>query len=637
MKIKQHWALASILIAHITLSLVYATSVPLWDSYDGPYHYSTARYISLTGTYPNSSQTKHVDYIPQFSLYYVLAGIAMSPIRSTDKVEPELNPGGAWRRLYIYDPRAHEFPYQGTAAAVFLGRLLSIVLGTLAVACTWFIAKNLFPQRPAIGLTATLLHAFWPLSTFIGSVITNDIAVGLAGSVVLWLVSRLVASYRVIPLQMSKQVAYMPQAYNLATQKQRATIWFAILIAILAGVLSKSNGVALVGFGLPIAIWAFIRTCRQRPSIASIILLILSFLALLIYFFPYGDYLPLLYLKVRAVRYSLYDSIFNPTESLFMTLPTLIRTKLIHPNLIRYIPDYIFGIFGSVSLFMPTSWYQIARVSSLIPVFGLLLAKRRGYQARHIWLLGNAFFWMCFIAFVPSLLYNDFWQSFQARYFLPAWSALMLLIVIGLDSLPRFMRRSAMLSVVGAVCLVGLMTPIVVMRAAYNKPTFVSDRLTYSYPTQMATSLRFAESGLFGPSDMIELFGVSIARDRLVIDPARIVYADDAESWQARMRGEPMIELDWRVIKKPSANYTVQIEGVTTNGEAVPLLRAIPGYGKFPTVLWTSGDQFRERIRLPEQNLTAIRLQWMNGSTGQALESNCPQKNYCEFALPVAK
>lgn len=213
----------------------------------------------------------------------------------------------------------------------------------------------------------------------------------------------------------------------------------------------------------------------------------------------------------------------------------------------------------------------------------------------------------------------------------------MLLIVIGLDSLPRFMRRPAMLIVVGVVCLVGLMTPIVVMRAAYNKPTFVSDRLTYSYPTQMATSLRFAESGIFGPSDMIELFGVSVARDRLVIDPARIVYADDAESWQARMRGEPMIELDWRVIKKPSANYTVQIEGVTTNGEAVPLLSAIPGYGKFPTALWTSGDQFRERIRLPEQNLTAIRLQWMNGATGQALESNCPQKNYCEFVLPVAK
>ncbi len=600
---------------------VYATSVPLWDSYDGPYHYSTARYISLNGTYPNSSQTKHVDYIPQFSLYYVLAGIAMSPIRSTDKVEPELNPGGAWRRLYIYDPHAHEFPYQGTAAAVFLGRLLSIVLGTLAVACTWFIAKNLFPNRPAIGLTATLLHAFWPLSTFIGSVITNDIAVALAGSVVLWLISRLVATYRDGRL------------------KRHSPTWFAIGLAIVAGVLSKNSGIALIGFAIPILLWFLLRVYRKNIKRAILFMAGLCLLLVILYIFPYrqyADYFPLLYLRVRAIR----DTIFGGSEnnsSILSSLPMLIRTKLIHPNLIRYIPDYIFGIFGSVSLFMPTSWYQIARVSSLIPIFGLLLAKRRGYQARHIWLLGNAFFWMCFIAFVPSLLYNDFWQSFQARYFLPAWSALMLLIVIGLDSLPRFMRRPAMLSVVGAVCLVGLMTPIVVMRAAYNKPTFVSDRLTYSYPTQMTTSLRFAESSLFGPSDMIELFGVSVARDRLVIDPARIVYADDAESWQARMRGEPMLELDWRVIKKPAATYTVQIEGVTTNGEAVPLLSAIPGYGKFPTALWTSGDQFRERIRLPEQNLTAIRIQWMNGATGQALESNCPQKNYCEFALPVAK
>lgn len=615
--------MACILTAHIALSLVYATTIPWWESYDAPYHYSIARYISLNKSYPNSSQSKHYTYIPQFSLYYVLAGIAMSPIQNTDTVEPELNPGGAWRRIYLYDPTANTFPYQGTAAAVFMGRLVSIALGTLAIVCTWFIGRNLFPQRPSIALTAALLHAFWPLSTFIGSVVTNDIGVALAGSVMLWLISRLVASYRDARL------------------KRHSPTWVAIGLAILAGMLSKNSGIALIGFALPLAILAFIQTCRRHPKLAAFIIIGLVILGLIIYFFPYGDYAPLLYLRVTAIRDAIFGGGVNNSPSLLSSLPTLISTKLLHPNLLRYVPDFIFGIFGSVSLFMPSTWYQIARVSVLLPVAGLLLAKRRGYAMRPIWLLGNAFFWVCFVAFMPSLLYNDFWQSFQARYFLPAWSALMLLIVIGLDSLPGRIRRPALLGVIGSICLVSLMTPIVVMHQAYSKPSFVADRFTYSYVPQVPVSLKFAEASSLGQNDSgnvsIELFGVSLAQGRLTIDPARLTHADDAESLKLRMQGTPMLELDWRALRKPDGNYRVKIDGIAANGDIIALLDAIPGYGKFATPKWNSGDQFRERIALPTQPLKAIRVQWLNNDTSQPLNSNCPQISYCEMTLPVPK
>ncbi len=609
--------MACILTAHIALSLVYATTIPWWESYDAPYHYSIARSISLNKSYPNSSQSKHYTYIPQFSLYYVLAGIAMLPIQNTDAVEPELNPGGAWRRIYLYDPAANTFPYQGTAAAVFMGRLVSITLGTLAIVCTWLIGRNLFPQRPAIALTAALLHAFWPLSTFIGSVVTNDIGVALAGSVMLWLISRLVASYRDGRLQ------------------RHSPTWVAIGLAILAGMLSKNSGIALIGFALPLAILAFIQTCRRHQKLAAFITVGLVILGLVIYFFPYGDYAPLLYLRVTGIRDAIFGGGVNNSPSLLSSLPTLISTKLLHPNLLRYVPDFIFGIFGSVSLFMPTTWYQIARVSVLLPVAGLLIAKRRGHSMRNIWLLGNAFFWVCFVAFMPSLLYNDFWQSFQARYFLPAWSALMLLIVVGLDSLPNRIRRPALLVVIGSICLVSLMTPIVVMRQAYSKPSFVADRLTYSYVPQIPLALKFAETGLLGATDSIELFGVSLAQGRLPIDPARLTYADDADSLKLRMQGEPMLELDWRALRQPAGNYRIKIDGITANGEKVALLDAIPGYGKFATTQWASGDQFRERIKLPAQPLTTIQVQWLNNDTSQPLNSNCPQISYCQIIFSV--
>jgi hypothetical protein len=593
-----------ILCAHVVLGWLYAMNVPWWESYDAPIHYRYARFLALNRAIPREPVSRLVPFIPnQPPLYYGLVATVISPLDLSADIEPELNPGGAWRRIYLYDPALNDIRTSPVGLSVFMGRMVSLLLGTVAVACTYLAARNFFPNRPFVRLAATLLHAFWPLSTFVGSIISNDVAVACGGSLTLWAVSRF---YRQSLSPTIKQ-----------TIINSAIVGFAFIFTIF----SKANGYALLPFLATLILPAAGQLMRRRPMLAmGFILLGVAGAVASVFIIP-----ETIVNRIKQDQSLFEDTLGSVGGSPIVAIFRLTGAKLLQPTLLRYVPDFMFGIFGSGSLYMPITWYQIARVSYLLPIVGLFFAPRKGFRASRLVMLASMLFWFMLVAILPTVLKNELWQSFQARYFLPAYSAVMILFAVGIYALPARVAKIAQAYVLGGVVLVGIMIPWVVMQLNYaRKPSFVADRFTYSYTAQKNIALRFGES--------IELFGVTVPKDKLEIEAERLTFADDAEGFMARMNNVPVIELDWRALRKPADNYTLRIEAIVGQNAPQVVYNGIPGYQKFPTTHWTTGDQFRERVILPNRDVTAINISWYD-PVNEALPTNCPQSTYCVVNL----
>ena len=75
--------------------------------------------------------------------------------------------------------------------AVHLVRLLSVVIGALAVLFTYLIGLLIAPKHREVAVVAMILHAFWPQFLFNSSVITNDVLAATMGSIVTYCLVRL--------------------------------------------------------------------------------------------------------------------------------------------------------------------------------------------------------------------------------------------------------------------------------------------------------------------------------------------------------------------------------------------------------------------------------------------------------------
>lgn len=155
-------------------------------------------------------------------LYYILGALTTSWIDTSDNLKPIPNPwfvdkyrGGA--NIAIHSD-AEAFPYRGSVLAVHVARLLSVVMGTVTVIFTYLMAGLIFPRRRDILLGATAFLAFAPQFLFMGSFVTNDIAVAMFSSIALYFLLRMV---------LQEPRWYVPLAFAL-------TLFLAILTKITA-------------------------------------------------------------------------------------------------------------------------------------------------------------------------------------------------------------------------------------------------------------------------------------------------------------------------------------------------------------------------------------------------------------------
>lgn len=280
--------LLAIVAIFILTTLIESLSIPLFEGPDEQRHYAYARYMVNNHSLPPRVKNwwNEMDYVSyqigqetgQPPLYYIPVAILTAWLPHADDVDPLvvrnwfaryndewLLPNDNYNK-YVHG-LAEQFPYQGVALAVHLGRLVSIVAGACTLLAVYGIGRTVAPSHPAVALLGTALVAGVPGFIFIHSFITNDAFVIL---------------FATLSIGVALRIAR--EGYSLK---------LAILGGLFSGLtaLSKLNGIWVAGI-VWLALLAFAFIHRREKSFWSVLpALLLSigvWLALTGWWFAFG-------------------------------------------------------------------------------------------------------------------------------------------------------------------------------------------------------------------------------------------------------------------------------------------------------------------------------------------------------------
>ncbi len=199
----EHRGLAAVVLLYLGLAVLYGVTIPIFESPDAGGHYAyiheltEGRGLPVQGTPSGERVTGYVASHPP--LYYALcAALSFWNTADTDFLD------WAWRNPYhangfpdsvgnknwLVHTEAESFPWRSTPLTVHIARLVSALLGAVAVVGTYGTAWEL-GQRKGLALGAAALTAFNPMFVFTGARVANDAAVAAFGSLVIWGAARL--------------------------------------------------------------------------------------------------------------------------------------------------------------------------------------------------------------------------------------------------------------------------------------------------------------------------------------------------------------------------------------------------------------------------------------------------------------
>jgi hypothetical protein len=188
------WLLGIILSLYLLITMGYGMVNPLFEAPDEHHHFFTANYIAENGRLPiaDLQNEKLRQEAAQPPLYYLLGSLLTAPLESTQIPlwhNPQANIGDASSTINInwaVHTSDENFPWQESALAPHLLRLLSTFLGLGTLLCIYGSGRLIWPQQPVIALLAASLTAFLPQFNFLHSAITNDTLVIFLCSAALW-------------------------------------------------------------------------------------------------------------------------------------------------------------------------------------------------------------------------------------------------------------------------------------------------------------------------------------------------------------------------------------------------------------------------------------------------------------------
>lgn len=547
--------LIAILAAHFVLGMLYSVVVPMWEASDETGHFAFVKYLASERHFPPPGQeiTKWYDESHQPPLYYLLTAFAISWIDTNDGLEPEINPhaftgrGMGGVNIAVHSDR-EAFPYRGTALAMHVARLVSVLISTAVVGVTYLIGRFLFPEDDAIAFGAMGINAFWPQFLFLGSVVTNDVLVPLVSSLVVLFLLR---------------IAYRPA---------RPTDFVGLGLCLLAGVATKMSAWVLVPFALVVLIAIGVR--RVSPRARWWVLPVMWFCFSGLWWRFRGLTLPDRWfdgLRYGSTMKSALSFLQHPLrQAIRWHWDTL-------PHALRYCSRTIWASFGWDNIGVEEWVYQIFTLLCLAGAIGLILfMARRWNHARKFGVVMLAFGVACI--FAPSVyrILLGGQRFLYGRIVSSAIPILSLLLFLGLSQLvPR--RHTKLLALVtgGSLCALAIIIPFRYIAPAYASPHILSaaDVEDIQHPLRVN----------FG--NKIELLG----------------YGLDPE--QATTREAMVVTLYWRALSEMEENYTVGVHLVGPDYESYGGRDSYPAGGNYATSLWKRGDIIRDIywLRVPRR------------------------------------
>jgi 4-amino-4-deoxy-L-arabinose transferase-like glycosyltransferase len=405
------WALLAV---YAVLALAYSFAQPPFEPSDEQYQFGYVHYLVENRTLPIARRGELSGYHHP-PLFFVLAALISGPFPSTDLAEYDarINPYARFRHwepsldnknLYIHGPW-DGWPFQDTALAVRVARLLSLGCGLLTVSLTFQLGRTLFDD--SVGLAAAGLTAFTPMVTSLTGALQNDMGAAAAGALTLWLGVHLALTDYSLP-----RATVLGIAAGLATL-MKLTAAFVIPPAVLFILFPVAHHRSwrtrlsfVVVFGLSAALvtgWWFARN-----------------------YWLYGDLTAVnVNLENFGAQTSLWDGVW------------------LWPEMLPYAWTTFWGRIGHGGIVLYDWMYTLPAILCGLACFGLLWrAKAPGQSVATPVLLLGPFSLSCFIGLLIYLTISP--TGANGRYAYPALSAYMILIAAGvLRLIPEALRRLA--------------------------------------------------------------------------------------------------------------------------------------------------------------------------------------------------
>ncbi len=570
------WAVA-IAALYLALALLYGATIPIFETPDENGHYAyiheltEGRGLPIQGTPSGERVTGYVASHPP--LYYALCAALTFWVPDDvdfwdwawrNPLHANGFPGSVGNKNFLIHTDAEAFPWHGTPLTVHIARMVSALLGAVAVVGTYGTAWELMGNhrgRTYLALGAATLTAFNPMFVFTGGRASNDAAVAAFGSLVIWGATRLAVR------GLSRHgLVLLGIAQGLA-------------------VLSKLSGLTL----LPaVALAFFIHAARitqhgsRNTHHASPTSLALDALAL---FLPVA----LLCGWWFARNLILYGELMGINAWLSHTetvRPEPIGVLEVVPQLEGLEMSYwaVFGWFNILTApWMYRAWWVLVRLS----VVGLVVLIADQWTRWRWPRPAQAGLGVVSISFL--LVFGSVWRFImivlgaQGRYLFPAVAAASTLMMLGLSRLLGHLTPSQ-----GTSRETKRWTLALGLGAAHLATTIASLFL-FILPAY-APPRPITEAGL--PADLTR-FDATVKGTPIQILGGRI------EIEEARPGDTIPVSIYWRALAPPEEDYVAHVRLLDRSWERVGGTDGYPGRGTFPPTLWEPGVIYEDRYLLP--------------------------------------
>jgi len=559
--------IVAIVAAFTLLGLIYSIVTPIFEASDEKWHYPMVKTIADNWSLPVQEAGVDTPWRQEGSqapLYYVLSAIATFWIDTSDmEAVRHLNPhvdAGATPdgnvNLVVHDPALERFLWRGTVLAVHIVRFLSVLMGAAAVTFTYLIAREALPDRPALALGATAIHAFTPMYVFISASVNNDNLAVLLSSLSLWMMIRI--SNR------KSQIANPLHEY----------LPLGIILGLAA--LTKSQTLALAPLT---ALVVTVRAVRRRSWREFVIGGLATALPLLL--IAGWWYLRNLRLYGDLTGIDMFTQILGQRD-VPADLPQLWRERF------SFLAGY-WGNFGGINVPMAAWAYPVLNTIVLIAALGLIVAAAK-YQisniksqklgiCRLIFDICNFPFILCILwallVFIPWLLWARITWSSQGRLVFYAISVWSLLLAMGIAGwLPCRWGRWAVAAF--ALFLLGLAAaaPFAWIAPAYAPPEPLTDAQIAAISNRLDTT--------FG--DTMKLLGYDLQTES--VEPG----------------GQVIVTLYWEALAPTEQPYSVFVHLLGEGDILIAQRDTYPGLGLLSTTHLEPDSAWADRyvIRVPE-------------------------------------
>jgi len=592
---EHRWAVA-IVALYLALGILYGVTIPIFETPDENGHYAyiheltEGRGFPVQGTPSGERVTGYVASHPP--LYYTLCAVLTFWVPGDvdfrdwawrNPYHANGFPGSVGNKNFLIHTDAEAFPWRGTPLTVHIARVVSALLGAVAVVgtygTTWELVGDLKGHQ-YVAMGAAALTAFNPMFVFTGARVSNDAAVAAFGALTIWGATRLA----------------------VRGLSRRGLVLLGTALGLSA--LSKLSGLTLA----PVVAFAFlidaIRTARHSHRPASHA----SRLTFDVSRFTFDAFrlfgVAALVSGWWFVRnYLLYGEWLGVNAWLSHTAtvrPEPIGLLDVVPQLEGLEMSYwaMFGWFNiPVAPWMYRVWWVLVRLAAV--GLAVLLADQ---WTRWRWpRLAQAGLAVVFIAFL--LVFASVWRFItivlgaQGRYLFPAVAAASTLLMLGLARLSgrvclpgpgHSLERNAVAPPTGRDRIAFLRILAIALVVAHLVAVLLS--LYFFILPAYARPQPVAEADL--PQDLTR-FDVTVAGTSVQLLGGRI------EVDEAHPGDSVPVSLYWRALAPVETDYVAHVRLLGRDWERIAGTDGYPGGGTFPPTLWEPGVIYRDRYLLP--------------------------------------